>query len=158
MNLADGYETVFHPVAPNSIQFPSHVKHFEIKMFTFVQNDVVLQDQVILFHLRHCAFRAYHWLLLSPDFCTLWCCALWWEWWNLQETLSISHAFKNWKERYAHCDYVFIYLKLAQILITSCSVILLVFKVIIFFFSLLHKYEERQLMSSPREFSCHQEK
>uniref|UniRef100_A0A8C1FXM9 Zona pellucida protein AX 1 n=1 Tax=Cyprinus carpio TaxID=7962 RepID=A0A8C1FXM9_CYPCA len=50
VNLADGYETVFHPVAPNSIQFPSHVKHFEIKMFTFVQNDVVLQDQIFV----HC--------------------------------------------------------------------------------------------------------
>ncbi|XP_059354288.1 uncharacterized protein LOC132092178 [Carassius carassius] len=50
VNLADGYETVFHPVDPNSIPFPSHVKHFEVKMFTFVENDVVLQDQIFV----HC--------------------------------------------------------------------------------------------------------
>ncbi|XP_016086354.1 zona pellucida protein AX 1 [Sinocyclocheilus grahami] len=50
VNLADRYETVFHPVAPNSVPYPSHVKHFEIQMFTFVQNDVVLQDQIFV----HC--------------------------------------------------------------------------------------------------------
>ncbi|XP_016353307.1 zona pellucida protein AX 1 isoform X1 [Sinocyclocheilus anshuiensis] len=50
VNLADRYETVFHPVAPNSVPYPSHVKHFEIKMFTFVQSDVVLQDQIFV----HC--------------------------------------------------------------------------------------------------------
>ncbi len=49
MNLADHYETVFHTVTANSFPYPSHVKHFEIKMFTFVQNDVVFQDQVSLF-------------------------------------------------------------------------------------------------------------
>lgn len=53
MNLADRYETVFHPVIANSVPYPSHVKHFEIKMLTFVQNEVVLQDQVILFLPRH---------------------------------------------------------------------------------------------------------
>ncbi|XP_016411944.1 uncharacterized protein LOC107743289 isoform X4 [Sinocyclocheilus rhinocerous] len=50
VNLADRYETVLHAVAPNSVPYPSHVKHFEIKMFTFVQNDVVLQDQMFV----HC--------------------------------------------------------------------------------------------------------
>ncbi|KAF4099816.1 zona pellucida protein AX 1 [Onychostoma macrolepis] len=50
VNLADRYETVFHPVIPNSVPYPSHLKHFEIKTFTFVQNDVVFQDQIFV----HC--------------------------------------------------------------------------------------------------------
>lgn len=49
MNLDDHYETIFHPVIPNSVPNPSHLKRFEIKMFTFVLNDVVFQEQVILF-------------------------------------------------------------------------------------------------------------
>ncbi|XP_043076436.1 zona pellucida protein AX 1 [Puntigrus tetrazona] len=50
VNLADRYETIFHPVAPNSIPYPSHVTRFEVKMFTFVQNDVAVQNQVFV----HC--------------------------------------------------------------------------------------------------------
>ncbi|XP_056125463.1 zona pellucida protein AX 1 [Rhinichthys klamathensis goyatoka] len=50
VNLADNYETIFHPVTPGGVPYPSHVKHFEIKMFTFVQNHVMLQDQIYV----HC--------------------------------------------------------------------------------------------------------
>ncbi|XP_016329737.1 zona pellucida sperm-binding protein 2-like [Sinocyclocheilus anshuiensis] len=50
VNLADRYETVFHPVIPNGFPYPSHVKHFEIKMFTFVQNDDLFPDQIFV----HC--------------------------------------------------------------------------------------------------------
>lgn len=105
VNLADNYQTTFHPVAPGVVLYPSHTKRFEIKMFTFVQNDVMIQDQVIISSLRsdcvHLAVPLI--LLLSLDLCALWCCALWcWsEWSYLQETVSISHSFKNWNERYA---------------------------------------------------------
>ncbi|XP_016151256.1 uncharacterized protein [Sinocyclocheilus grahami] len=50
VNLADRYETVFHPVIHNSVPYQSHVKRFEIKMFTFVQSDDVFQDQIFV----HC--------------------------------------------------------------------------------------------------------
>ncbi|KAK2883915.1 hypothetical protein Q8A67_017552 [Cirrhinus molitorella] len=50
VNLGDRYETVFHPVNPKAVLYPSHVKRFEIKMFTFVQNEVMLQDQIFV----HC--------------------------------------------------------------------------------------------------------
>lgn len=52
VNLADNYETIFHPVTPGGVPYPSHLKHFEIKMFTFVQNDAMLQDQVFIYFLR----------------------------------------------------------------------------------------------------------
>ncbi|XP_077077146.1 zona pellucida protein AX 1 [Siphateles boraxobius] len=48
VNLVDNYETIFHPVT--LVRYPSHMKRFEIKMFTFVQNDVMLQDQIYV----HC--------------------------------------------------------------------------------------------------------
>ncbi|XP_067274804.1 zona pellucida protein AX 1 [Pseudorasbora parva] len=50
VNLADQYETIFHPLTPGVVPYPSHVKHFEIKMFTFVQNDVTPQSQIYV----HC--------------------------------------------------------------------------------------------------------
>uniref|UniRef100_A0A8C1W2W2 Zona pellucida protein AX 1 n=1 Tax=Cyprinus carpio TaxID=7962 RepID=A0A8C1W2W2_CYPCA len=50
VNLDDHYETIFHPVIPNSVPNPSHLKRFEIKMFTFVLNDVVFQEQIFV----HC--------------------------------------------------------------------------------------------------------
>lgn len=46
VNLADHYQTIFHPVTPGAVPYPSHMKRFEIKMFTFVQNGVMFQDQV----------------------------------------------------------------------------------------------------------------
>jgi len=48
VNLADNYETVFHPVNPGVVPYPSHVKRFEVKMFAFVQDGVMLQDQVFI--------------------------------------------------------------------------------------------------------------
>ncbi|XP_051510317.1 uncharacterized protein LOC127415587 [Myxocyprinus asiaticus] len=50
VNLADHYETVFHPVSPDGVQFPSHFKRFEIKMFAFVQDNIILKDQIFV----HC--------------------------------------------------------------------------------------------------------
>ncbi|XP_067239307.1 zona pellucida protein AX 1 [Chanodichthys erythropterus] len=50
VNLADNYQTTFHPVTPGVVPYPSHMKRFEIKMFTFVQNDVMIQDQIYM----HC--------------------------------------------------------------------------------------------------------
>ncbi|XP_026146126.1 uncharacterized protein LOC113120496 [Carassius auratus] len=50
VNQADHYETVFHDIIPNSVPNPSHLKRFEIQMFTFVLNDVVFQDQIFV----HC--------------------------------------------------------------------------------------------------------
>ncbi|TRZ00496.1 hypothetical protein DNTS_004526 [Danionella cerebrum] len=49
-NPADTHLTVFHPVLPGSVPFPSHVKRFEIQMFTFTQNNIASQDQLFV----HC--------------------------------------------------------------------------------------------------------
>lgn len=46
-NQDDRYEATMHPVtADDRIQFPSHFKHFDMKMFAFVQDNVVLKNQV----------------------------------------------------------------------------------------------------------------
>ncbi|KAI7800167.1 zona pellucida protein AX 1 [Triplophysa rosa] len=50
VNLADRYETVLHPVASDRVQFPTHVKRFEMQMFAFVQQNVILKDQIYV----HC--------------------------------------------------------------------------------------------------------
>nr|XP_055041376.1 zona pellucida protein AX 1 [Misgurnus anguillicaudatus] len=50
VNLDDGYETVFHPVPSDWVQFPTHIKHFEIKMFAFMEQNVILKDQIFV----HC--------------------------------------------------------------------------------------------------------
>ncbi|XP_051952187.1 uncharacterized protein LOC127622214 isoform X2 [Xyrauchen texanus] len=50
VSLADSYETVFHPVTPDGVHFPSHMKRFEIKMFAFVQENIILKDQMFV----HC--------------------------------------------------------------------------------------------------------
>uniref|UniRef100_G3TYK1 ZP domain-containing protein n=1 Tax=Loxodonta africana TaxID=9785 RepID=G3TYK1_LOXAF len=38
-NVDNSHETVFHPVDVTSVKFPSHVKRFEVKMFTFMKED-----------------------------------------------------------------------------------------------------------------------
>lgn len=46
-NKDDSYFTTFHPVVSDTrVVFPSHYKHFSLKMFTFIRDDVVLTDQV----------------------------------------------------------------------------------------------------------------
>ncbi|XP_076873884.1 zona pellucida protein AX 1 [Brachyhypopomus gauderio] len=45
-NLHDHYETIFHDVLDDRVQYPTHLKRFEVKMFAFVKNNVVLRDQV----------------------------------------------------------------------------------------------------------------
>ncbi|XP_036406036.1 zona pellucida protein AX 1 [Megalops cyprinoides] len=50
-NLDDPYHTIFHPVSANSrVQFPSHFKRFEIKMFSFTTDHVALTGQIFV----HC--------------------------------------------------------------------------------------------------------
>ncbi|XP_066532751.1 zona pellucida protein AX 1 [Hoplias malabaricus] len=50
-NLKDRYQTTFHPVAfDERVQFPLHIKRFEVKMFTFVKDNAILRDQIIV----HC--------------------------------------------------------------------------------------------------------
>ncbi|XP_054859819.1 zona pellucida sperm-binding protein 2-like [Eublepharis macularius] len=48
-NTEDSHQTVFHRVPHGSVPFPTHVKRFEVKMFTFIVNDQALQGQ-IFFH------------------------------------------------------------------------------------------------------------
>ncbi|KAK1796108.1 hypothetical protein P4O66_009197, partial [Electrophorus voltai] len=44
-NLDDHYETIFHRVAlDDRVQYPTHLKRFEVKMFAFVRDNVVLRD------------------------------------------------------------------------------------------------------------------
>nr|CAM15635.1 novel protein containing zona pellucida-like domains (si:dkeyp-50f7.2) [Danio rerio] len=50
VNLGDTRRTHFHSVTPEMAQYPTHVKHFEIKMFTFMKDSVVSQDQIFV----HC--------------------------------------------------------------------------------------------------------
>lgn len=46
-NNEDTYVTIFHPTTNDArIPFPSHVKRFSIKMFTFTKEDEVLRDKV----------------------------------------------------------------------------------------------------------------
>ncbi|XP_072531087.1 zona pellucida protein AX 1 [Salminus brasiliensis] len=50
-NLDDRYQTIFHPVAlEDRVPYPPHLKHFEVKMFTFVKDETVLRDQIFV----HC--------------------------------------------------------------------------------------------------------
>ncbi|MGH0182811.1 UNVERIFIED_CONTAM: hypothetical protein FKN15_010514 [Acipenser sinensis] len=49
-NSADEYLTIFHPVSSNArVLFPSHVKRFEVKMFSFTSGRDALKGQ-IYFH------------------------------------------------------------------------------------------------------------
>ncbi|XP_058844877.1 uncharacterized protein LOC117412519 [Acipenser ruthenus] len=49
-NSADTYKTVFHPVSSNArVVFPSHLKRFEVKMFSFTRDRTALKGQ-IYFH------------------------------------------------------------------------------------------------------------
>ncbi|KAJ8377735.1 hypothetical protein AAFF_G00254080 [Aldrovandia affinis] len=50
-NLADPYQTTFHPVFGDArVQFPSHFKRFEVKMFSFTVAGVPLKGQIFV----HC--------------------------------------------------------------------------------------------------------
>ncbi|XP_053567209.1 uncharacterized protein LOC128657011 [Bombina bombina] len=43
--FAESDKTIFHPVTANTrVMFPSHLKRFEVKMFTFVQDDAYLGE------------------------------------------------------------------------------------------------------------------
>ncbi|MGH0189386.1 UNVERIFIED_CONTAM: hypothetical protein FKN15_035247 [Acipenser sinensis] len=49
-NSADEYLTIFHPVSSNArVLFPSHLKRFEVKMFSFTSGQDALKGQ-IYFH------------------------------------------------------------------------------------------------------------
>ncbi|MGH0174874.1 UNVERIFIED_CONTAM: hypothetical protein FKN15_069131 [Acipenser sinensis] len=49
-NSADEYLTIFHPVSSNArVLFPSHLKRFEVKMFSFTSGQDALKGQ-IFFH------------------------------------------------------------------------------------------------------------
>ncbi|XP_059699295.1 uncharacterized protein LOC132325735 [Haemorhous mexicanus] len=49
-NNTDSYRTVFHKVNYNlRVKFPQHLKRFEVRMFTFVQDTSLLQEQ-LYFH------------------------------------------------------------------------------------------------------------
>ncbi|MGH0192661.1 UNVERIFIED_CONTAM: hypothetical protein FKN15_020575 [Acipenser sinensis] len=46
-NSADEYLTIFHPVSSNArVLFPSHLKRFEVKMFSFTSGRDALKGQV----------------------------------------------------------------------------------------------------------------
>ncbi|KAL6486534.1 hypothetical protein MHYP_G00059260 [Metynnis hypsauchen] len=45
-NPDDHHKTTFQPVTFEHVQYPLHTKRFEVKMFTFVKDDVVLRDQI----------------------------------------------------------------------------------------------------------------
>ncbi|XP_041832378.1 zona pellucida protein AX 1 [Melanotaenia boesemani] len=50
-NPDDKYATIFHPVVMDDrVSVPSHIKRFSMKMFTFIQDDKVLQDEIYV----HC--------------------------------------------------------------------------------------------------------
>ncbi|XP_039604039.1 uncharacterized protein LOC120525639 [Polypterus senegalus] len=49
-NAADSYKTLFEAVVTNArVVFPSHYKRFQVKMFSFTQDDMAL-EQLIYFH------------------------------------------------------------------------------------------------------------
>ncbi|XP_026567420.1 uncharacterized protein LOC113443430 [Pseudonaja textilis] len=48
-NTADSHQTIFHDVPNTSVPFPTHLKRFEVKMFTFVVNSQAVQGE-IYFH------------------------------------------------------------------------------------------------------------
>lgn len=45
-NKDDGYATTFLPVRNPEVKFPAQHKHFSVKMFTFIRDEEVLEDQV----------------------------------------------------------------------------------------------------------------
>lgn len=45
-NQDDGYSTTFLPVRNPKVEFPYQHKHFSVKMFTFIRDEEVLEDQV----------------------------------------------------------------------------------------------------------------
>ncbi|XP_075315120.1 uncharacterized protein LOC142375084 [Odontesthes bonariensis] len=50
-NPGDSYATIFHPVVMDPrVSVPSHIKRFSIMMFTFIQDEKVLQDEIYV----HC--------------------------------------------------------------------------------------------------------
>ncbi|XP_066559653.1 uncharacterized protein LOC136749347 [Amia ocellicauda] len=50
-NTEDLYKTIFHPVTANQrVLFPSHLKRFEVKMFTFTNEQTVLETPIYV----HC--------------------------------------------------------------------------------------------------------
>ncbi|XP_072218677.1 uncharacterized protein [Leuresthes tenuis] len=50
-NTGDSYATIFHPVVMDPrVSVPSHIKRFSITMFTFIQDEKVLQDGIYV----HC--------------------------------------------------------------------------------------------------------
>ncbi|XP_066468832.1 zona pellucida sperm-binding protein 2-like [Tiliqua scincoides] len=50
-NTEDSHQTTFHRVPSDSVPFPTHLKRFEVKMFTFTVNGQALQGQVYF----HCS-------------------------------------------------------------------------------------------------------
>ncbi|XP_034953223.1 uncharacterized protein LOC118075386 isoform X1 [Zootoca vivipara] len=48
-NTEDSHQTTFHGVTEDSVPFPTHLKRFEVKMFTFMVDNQALQEQ-IYFH------------------------------------------------------------------------------------------------------------
>ncbi|XP_034289844.1 zona pellucida sperm-binding protein 2-like [Pantherophis guttatus] len=50
-NTADSHQTIFHDVPNNSVPFPTHLKRFEVKMFTFVVNSQAVKGQIYI----HCS-------------------------------------------------------------------------------------------------------
>ncbi|XP_060108551.1 uncharacterized protein LOC132581358 [Heteronotia binoei] len=50
-NTEDSHQTIFHRVPPGSVPFSTHVKRFEVRMFTFMVDDQALQGQVYF----HCS-------------------------------------------------------------------------------------------------------
>ncbi|CAM2112232.1 unnamed protein product [Caretta caretta] len=51
-NAEDSHQTIFHKVDSDSrVKFPTHLKRFEVKMFTFMQDGNALLEQVVV--LRH---------------------------------------------------------------------------------------------------------
>ncbi|XP_061470410.1 uncharacterized protein LOC133379333 [Rhineura floridana] len=48
-NTEDSHQTTFHSVSTGSVPFPTHLKRFEVKMFTFMVDSQALQGQ-IYFH------------------------------------------------------------------------------------------------------------
>ncbi|XP_058028879.1 uncharacterized protein LOC131193094 [Ahaetulla prasina] len=50
-NTADSHQTIFHDVPNTSVRFPTHLKRFEVKMFTFVVNNQAVQGQIYI----HCS-------------------------------------------------------------------------------------------------------
>uniref|UniRef100_A0A3B5BAZ9 Zona pellucida sperm-binding protein 2-like n=1 Tax=Stegastes partitus TaxID=144197 RepID=A0A3B5BAZ9_9TELE len=51
VNRDDRYTTTLHPImSDDRVEFPSHVKRFSIKMFTFIKDEEVLKDEIFV----HC--------------------------------------------------------------------------------------------------------